>query len=211
VADGMGGHDAGEVASALIVQKLAACGADAEADLMVRTHAARQAVLEANGELLSMGGDRTIGATVVLMAADEHAYSCLWAGDSRAYQARNGVLSQLSRDHSLVQELVDAGELDPLEAATHPNANVIRRAVGATPQLELDFVHGDLADQDTFLLASDGLTRVVSDAEILVGLSASDLEQAADTLLETTLARGAPDNVSLILIRFVSAPSPAGA
>jgi serine/threonine-protein phosphatase Stp1 len=202
VADGMGGHDAGEVASALIVERLSTCG---DADLMVRTHAAQQAMLRVNDELLAMAGDRTIGATVVLLSADEYAWSCLWAGDSRAYQARDGALKQLTRDHSLVQELVDAGELDPAEAQSHPNANVIRRAVGAAPQLSLDLVHGDLAHGDTFLLASDGLTRLASDEELLFGLQATDLSSAADGFIATALDRGAPDNVSVVLIRFTGA------
>jgi serine/threonine-protein phosphatase Stp1 len=160
-------------------------------------------VLAVNADLLRMGGDRTIGATVVLLTADDHAYSCLWAGDSRAYLARAGALRQLTRDHSLVQELIDAGELDPVEAASHPNANVIRRAVGAASQLDLDFVHGELADGDTFLLASDGLTRLVSDDEILAGLADHDLAHAADAFMDTSLARGAPDNVSIVLIRYL--------
>lgn len=203
VADGMGGHEAGEVASAMIVDQLARSGA--AQDLMVRTHAARQAVQAVNAELLRMGGERTIGSTVVLLTADAYAWSCLWAGDSRAYLARAGALTQLTRDHSLVQELIDAGELDPSEAASHPNANVIRRAVGAAAQLDLDFVHGDLAGGDTFLLASDGLTRLVGDDEILAGLADPDLARAADAFMETSLARGAPDNVSIVLVRYLDA------
>jgi serine/threonine-protein phosphatase Stp1 len=200
VADGMGGHDAGEVASALIVDRLSRC--EGTGDLMARVHAARQAVQSANDELIAMAGDRTIGSTVVLLAADEHAFGCLWAGDSRAYQASDGVLIQLTRDHSLVQELIDAGELDPRDAAAHPNANVIRRAVGAAPKLDLDFVHGDLGGRETFLLASDGLTRLVSDDEFLSGMAEGDLEAAADRFMDMALTRGAPDNVSLILIRY---------
>lgn len=201
VADGMGGHDAGEVASALIIDRLSRC--DAHGDLMARVHAARQAVEGANDALLAMAGERTIGSTVVLLAADEHAFGCLWAGDSRAYLVRHGAIRQLSRDHSLVQELIDAGELDPAEAAAHPNANVIRRAVGASPKLDLDFVHGELAPHDTFILASDGLTRLLSDDELLAGVSGGDLAAAADRFMDESLARGAPDNVSLVLIRRV--------
>jgi serine/threonine protein phosphatase PrpC len=203
VADGMGGHEAGEVASAMIVERLGHAGR--AQDLMARTHEARQAVQAVNAELMLMGGERTIGSTVVLLTADERAFSCLWAGDSRAYLARAGALRQLTRDHSLVQELVDAGELSPEDAAAHPNANVIRRAVGAAPRLDLDFVHGDLAGGDTFLLASDGLTRLVNDEEILAGLADPDLAHAADAFIETSLARGAPDNVSIVLIRHLVA------
>lgn len=203
VADGMGGHDAGEVASALIIDRISR--GPASGDLLVRVHAARQAVQGVNDELLAMAGERTIGSTVVLLAADDHAFGCLWAGDSRAYLARSGALKQLTRDHSLVQELIDAGELDPIEAANHPNANVIRRAVGAAPQLDLDFVHGELEPGDTFLLASDGLTRLANDDELLSGMTGGDLEAEAERFMDMSLARGAPDNVSLVLIRYVSA------
>jgi serine/threonine-protein phosphatase Stp1 len=199
----MGGHDAGEVASALIVDRLSRC--EGTGDLLARVQAARHAVHRANDELVAMAGHRTIGSTVVLLTADDHAFGCLWAGDSRAYRARGGVLEQITRDHSLVQELIDAGELDPKDAASHPNANVIRRAVGAAPQLELDFVHGELAEFDTFLLASDGLTRLASDEELLSGMCDGDLEAAADRFMDMSLARGAPDNVSLVLIRYASA------
>jgi len=203
VADGMGGHDAGEVASALVVERLAAGAADG--DLTARAAAARGGVLDAHAELVAIGqaagGGRTIGSTVVAMVADADAFVCLWAGDSRAYLARGGVLVQLTRDHSLVQELVDAGELDPAEAASHPNANVITRAVGAGAALAIDSVDGDIRPGDVFLLASDGLTRLIGEAELLTALSAADLEAEADRLIETCLARGAPDNVSLVIVR----------
>ena len=93
-------------------------------------------------------------------------FACFWAGDSRAYRIRDGEIAQLTRDHSLVQGLVDAGMLDPAEAEDHPNANVVTRAVGASETLEVDTSSGDAHAGDTFLLASDGLTRVVTDDEI---------------------------------------------
>ncbi len=101
-----------------------------------------------------------------------------------------------------MQGLVDAGMLDPVEAETHPNANVVTRAVGAAETLEVDTSAGDARSGDTFLLASDGLTRVVTDDEIYAELASSSGEDAADRLLRTVLARGAPDNVSLILVRI---------
>ena len=111
---------------------------------------------------------------------------------------------RLTRDHSLVQHLVDAGELDPAEADTHPNAHIVTRAVGADPNLALDVVEGDVVDGDLFLLASDGLTRLVTDDEILQRLRRPDIGVAADDLLGLALERGAPDNVSLVLIRSVT-------
>src|SRR5262245_9419183 len=105
VADGMGGHEAGDVASALVIQKLSES----------RGASAAHAIAAANGQLWNMtiaGKPRTIGSTVVALALDKSAFACFWAGDSRAYLARDGVLRQLTRDHSLVQQLVDAGDLD---------------------------------------------------------------------------------------------------
>jgi len=206
VADGMGGHEAGEVASALVVERLQRLTGQVE--LSARMAAARQALQEANRALQSLaqsgGGKRTIGSTIVLMAADEMSFACLWAGDSRAYRMREGVLDQLTRDHSLVQQLVDSGDIDPKLAGDHPNANIILRAVGAAPELELDEVQGALRAGDVFLLASDGLTRLVGDDELLAQLSAKDLETAADRLMEMCLARKAPDNVTFVIVRVES-------
>jgi serine/threonine protein phosphatase Stp1 len=205
VADGMGGHDAGALASALVVEMLA--GDDAEPDLGARTDAARRTIVEANRRLASLGREssppRTIGTTIVAIAADPGSFSCLWAGDSRAYLCRGGVLVQLTRDHSLVQALVDAGELAPDEAADHPDANLVTRAVGAAPDLTIDTVTGEIRPGDTLLLASDGLTRLLNPDELLAGLSGSDLGAAADDFIDACLARGAPDNVSLVILRAV--------
>jgi serine/threonine protein phosphatase PrpC len=203
VADGMGGHDAGEVASALVVELLGAVGADG--GLKERAAAAHAALADANRRLVAMAGEgphaRTIGSTVVALAADAQSFTCLWAGDSRAYLARGGALRQLTHDHSLVQQLVDAGDLEPEAAASHPNANIITRAVGAAPVLNLDETDGGLAAGDVLLLASDGLTRLIGDNEILTGLKEADLERLADQWIATCLARQAPDNVTFIILR----------
>ena len=203
VADGMGGHEAGEVASALVVHLLAE--SPPKPELPARIDAAWAALQEANRQLLSMAQasetKRTIGSTIVLITVAESAFACLWAGDSRAYLVRDGVLEQLTHDHSLVQELVDSGDIDPESASIHPNANIILRAVGATPELEIDRVEGQVGAGDVFLLASDGLTRLVSDGELLNALQAPDLEAAADRLLKLCLDRKAPDNVTFIIVR----------
>jgi serine/threonine protein phosphatase PrpC len=199
----MGGHEAGEVASALVIDMLQA--AAAEPGLSQRIAAAHIALQQANRRLQAMaqanGEKRTIGSTIVLLAADNMSFACLWAGDSRAYLARGGVLRQLSHDHSLVQQLVDSGDIDPTLAAHHPNANIILRAVGAAPELEIDSVDGEVRPGDVFLLASDGLTRLAGDDELLAELAAPDLEAAADRLLAMSLARKAPDNVSFVIVR----------
>jgi serine/threonine protein phosphatase PrpC len=202
VADGMGGHDAGEVASALIVNSLAL--GQPGLDLNARAAAADATLREVNDKLVAMAEDadgRTIGSTVVAIAANAVAFTCLWVGDSRAYLLRDGYLAQLTRDHSLVQELVDAGMLTPAEAHNHPNGNVVTRAVGAATRLDIDTVQGDVLAGDIFLLASDGLTRFVEPDELLRGLQSGDLEQAADDFVDLVVRRGAPDNLSFILLR----------
>jgi serine/threonine-protein phosphatase Stp1 len=203
VADGMGGHDAGAVASALVVEMLASCAPDL--DLQTRTGTASRMITEANRRLVAMGREsatgRTIGTTVVAIAADPGSFACLWAGDSRAYHCRESRLVQLTRDHSVVQALVDAGELGPAEAADHPDANLVTRAVGAASRLMIDTVTGDIRPGDTLLLASDGLTRLLNPDELHAGLNAPDLDAAADEFIEVCLARGAPDNVSLVMLR----------
>jgi serine/threonine protein phosphatase PrpC len=135
-----------------------------------------------------------------LAIADGH-FHCFWAGDSRAYRVRDGQIRRISRDHSLVQDLVDAGMLAADEAERHVNANVITRAVGVAEDLDVDSSTGDALPGDLFLLASDGLTRLVDDQEILAQLATSTPDEAADTLIDMVLARGAPDNVSLIITR----------
>jgi serine/threonine protein phosphatase PrpC len=151
-----------------------------------------------------MGGPtearRTIGSTVVGLAIANDQFRCFWAGDSRAYRIRDGQIMQLSRDHSMVQDLVDAGLVDPDEAHNHPNANVITRAVGVVEELRIDTVSGDAKAGDRFLLASDGLTRLVDDAELLAILTSDSAVAAAEKLIETTLSRGAPDNVTMIIV-----------
>jgi serine/threonine protein phosphatase PrpC len=114
---------------------------------------------------------------------------------------REGEIAQLTRDHSLVQGLVDAGMLAPAEAHDHPNANVVTRAVGASEALNVDTSGGDVQLGDVFLLASDGLTRIVDEDEIYFELTTNPLPQAADTLVQMVLSRGAPDNVTMVIVR----------
>jgi serine/threonine-protein phosphatase Stp1 len=203
VADGMGGHEAGEVASAMVVQALSALPAAEDIDDLVggAVHALRQV----NRDLIELArteaSGRTIGTTVVGVILAGGFFRCFWAGDSRAYRMRDGVLTRISRDHSLVQQLVDSGMLRAEEAERHENSNVVTRAVGVAPEVDVDLIEGDAMSGDLFLLASDGLTRVVDDREIAAELERSAPETAADTLLQTVLERGAPDNVSMIIVR----------
>ncbi len=203
VADGMGGHDAGEIASAMVIDALSRLSPSSS--LENRIGKAIGALESVNDALISMARagseNRVIGSTVVGLVADGTQFRCFWVGDSRAFRIRGGAIVQLTRDHSLVQDLVDAGMLELDEAENHPNANVVTRAVGAADLLRVDAVGGELRSGDLFLLASDGLTRVVGQDELLDEVLSNHPDSAADKLIELTLARGAPDNVSLVIIR----------
>jgi serine/threonine-protein phosphatase Stp1 len=205
VADGVGGHAAGDVASRLVVERLGR--AVAEPDVATRMQTARSAIEEANLALWDMARAYrgTMGSTIVALAIADDGYCCLWAGDSRAYLLRDGKLRQLTRDHSLVQQLVDSGDLEPEAAVNHPNANIITRAVGSAASVELDSVQGDIRTGDQFLLASDGLTRLLGEDELAAVQDDDDLELLADRWVETVLARGAPDNFTFVIVRVKAA------
>lgn len=205
VADGMGGHEAGDVASTMVTDALRALPIVYGLDDTVE--AAVDALRRVNGELIRLARSeddrsRTIGTTVVGLAIADGEFRCFWVGDSRAYRIRHGQIRRLSRDHSLVQDLVDAGMLNSADAEKHESANVITRAVGVSEELEVDSSTGEAAPGDIFLLASDGVTRVVEDQELLEELANGSLEVAADKLVELVLARGAPDNLSMVITRI---------
>jgi serine/threonine-protein phosphatase Stp1 len=205
VADGMGGHEAGDVASQKVAEALASLPDGRDLDDVTDT--AVSALDDVNAELIRLARSdhrpRTIGSTVVGLAIRDGQYRCFWAGDSRAYRVRGNAIERLTRDHSLVQGLIDAGMLSREEAKDHPDANVITRAVGASETLDVEITAGDAQPGDQFLLASDGLTRLVEDEELASIISSWPAGEAADTLIDAVLARGAPDNVSLILTRVV--------
>ena len=205
VADGMGGHEAGDVASRKVSEALARLPDGRDLDDL--TDSAVSALEDVNAELIRLARadhrPRTIGSTVVGLAVRDGQYRCFWAGDSRAYRVRDNRIERLTRDHSLVQGLIDAGMLSREEAKDHPDANVITRAVGASESLDVEIAAGDAEPGDQFLLASDGLTRLVEDDELAKILSSWPPGDAADTLIDAVLARGAPDNVSLIIARVV--------
>ena len=204
VADGMGGHEAGEVASAMVVAALRDLSPDMSIDSTIDK--IRSAVADTNSELINLAvarsSEKSIGTTIVGLSISANEFRCFWAGDSRAYLLRDGEMLRLSRDHSLVQSLVDAGMLSPQEAENHPNSNVVTRAVGVSGHVELDVVGGEARSGDQFLLASDGLTRVVDDDELAMQLARNPPDRAADALIDLVLRRGAPDNVSLVIVKI---------
>ncbi len=203
VADGAGGHDSGEVASGMIVAELDRLpkhlsGAEVLSEVRLIMSQVHQTLRQ---EAAARGPDTVIASTFVSLILRDTHFACLWAGDSRAYLLRHGHLSQISRDHSLVQELVDSGNLAPEDAENHPHANIITRAVGADSEtLELDKVIGQIEPGDRFLLCSDGLSKTLSDAEITSLLGAPDGVPPTELLIAAALAHRVNDNVTAVVV-----------
>ncbi len=204
VADGMGGHKDGNVASAMI-----ASAAKLSAESSAGNHLFGVLVEQlqiVNGRLLDFSDGENhniVGSTVALLTIRDDRYTCVWAGDSRCYLIRDGVLAQVSHDHTEVQDLLDKGLITPAEAKTWPRRNVITRAVGANRDLELDQASGPTAAGDCFVLCSDGLTGHVTDGEILATVSWSSANDACNALVNLALDRGGKDNVSVIIVNVV--------
>ncbi len=203
VADGMGGHAAGDVASQIIVTELASVGfSTSPEDLQVRfmerlNHAHARIVSHAQG----LGGT-TVGATLVGLLAYDDRYVCIWSGDSRIYRMRNGVLTQQTQDHTEVRELFEAGLISADEAAHWPRKNVITRAIGVSDAPRCDVLQDGLVEGDVFLLCSDGLTEHHDDADLAQALRAdTDAQSICDTLIRQTRERGAKDNVTAVVVR----------
>ncbi len=144
----------------------------------------------------------TMGATLVVLLVHQRHFACVWSGDSRIYLVRAGQITQISRDHTEVQDMVDRGLMTPDEAKRSPRRHVITHAIGVHDMPELDIESGEIADSDVFILCSDGLTEHVADTEILGALEAGSAQAACDALLGLTLERGARDNVTVIIVRY---------
>lgn len=203
VADGMGGHEAGEIASATVTDHIKALSpADTIEDLL---GAVESAIMAANQQLLDMAdaydSQRVPGSTVVVLIIKDDRGAIVWAGDSRIYRLRDKTITQLTRDHSHVQDLVEQGVILESEAESHPMANVITRAVGISEPLELESRWIDVSPDDHYLLCSDGLSRLVTNDELQSMMDNDDSEEVTQSLLHTALVRGARDNVTLICVR----------
>lgn len=199
VADGAGGHGAGDVASGAIAAALEAIPPGLTAAEMLAQVRLRLAAVHAalRVRALSRGAGGIIASTVVVMLLRGGHFAALWAGDSRLYLLRDGQMRRLTRDHSAVQEMVDAGLLDADDAEKHPQANVITRAVGQEGDVVLDKVADRLHPGDRFLLCSDGLFKDLTERQIAVMLANG--EDAAG-FVAAALRAGARDNVSAIVI-----------
>ena len=203
VADGMGGHQAGDMASQMVVGALEAVPLCNDiSDLLQNT---RRALNKANSDLISMDSQfeagRVPGSTVVALMILNGSAAVVWSGDSRIYRLRGGNLVQVTRDHSHVQELVDQHLIKPEEAESHPMANVITRAVGIEEPLDLDTLHLDVMSGDRFLLCSDGLSRLLSLEEIQEQMQTREQEESVQSMIHTALVRGAPDNVTVVSVQ----------
>jgi serine/threonine protein phosphatase PrpC len=201
VADGMGGHEMGAAASCAITDALRHLVAT-KTPVLGRT--VRMLLETVNDDLrfraAMFGSDRLVGSTVVVLLVTGDAFTCLWAGDSRLYRLRYGVLEQMTEDHTPRRAMVEAGVLSPDRAASHSLDNLVSRAVGAHPELSLEETTGDCGPGDVFLLCSDGLTKVVDDATIADILSQADLTAAPQRLVDAALAAGAPDNITALVV-----------
>lgn len=208
VADGMGGHAAGDVASGLLVEGLAQVDAMPSGYAFLdEVHASVQRVnrtLLARAAVMQPG--TVIGSTIVILLAYDAHYACIWAGDSRAYLLRGERLEQISRDHSVVQELIDTGAISRNDAQAYSRKNVITRAVGVTDRLALDMHQGPIEPGDLFLLCSDGLTGALHDYELRQLMTDFPRDAAAKAMLALALDRGARDNVTLLLVQAVDSP-----
>ena len=208
VADGMGGHAAGEVASEMAVQIIElALGSMKDLEEKASAERVMEALRKANRDI----HDRTItevdkqgmGTTASVLLVNSNRYLIGQVGDSRVYLLRDGALKQLTKDHSYVQEQVDAGFLTPEQARYHPYSNVITRCVGASPDVQPDVYSGDVRVGDLFLVASDGLTGMVDDRRLQILLmSRAEPERKVHALISEANGRGGLDNITAIVIQI---------
>jgi PPM family protein phosphatase len=216
VADGMGGHAAGEVASdmatRIIAEEFRPARGMSDDEMMSQMIGAIRAANESIfRRTLSEQDKRGMGTTTTVMNLLPRRYLIGQVGDSRAYMLRGDVLTQLTKDHSYVQEQVDAGRLTPEEARVHPYANVITRCVGSSSDVVPDLYFGTLEAGDLLLLASDGLTGMLEDSDVQeIMKTAMPLEEMVDALIAGANHRGGLDNVTTILVRIEEVSPPTG-
>ena len=203
VFDGMGGHTNGALAS----QTAAAAFDPFEMpqDFANAVTAVAERVHQVNGvlaEVAAREGIERMGTTAVGLLVKDREFATVWVGDSRAYIYRRGGLFQLSVDHTHVQELLDQGLLTPEDAADHPMSHVLTRALGVEPEGHVDIVQDEIEPGDRFLLCSDGLTGPLSDGEIGELMGLPDIDEAVDRMIAFAHERGAPDNVTAIVVEI---------
>lgn len=200
VSDGMGGHAAGEVASSIAVETVGerAPGTADDVLLGAAVEAANMAVIEAAEQGIGKPG---MGCTVTSVLIEKNKMAVAHVGDSRAYVLRQGTLVRVTHDHSYVEELVDSGQITADEARTHPSRSIITRALGSDPDMYADHFSLEVNDGDRVILCSDGLSSMISDAEIeALAVSSATPQQAADNLVAAALTAGGADNVTVVVV-----------
>ena len=200
VSDGMGGHAAGEVASSIAVETVGerAPGTADDVLLGAAVEAANMAVIEAAEQGIGKPG---MGCTVTSILIEKNKMAVAHVGDSRAYVLRQGTLVRVTHDHSYVEELVDSGQITADEARTHPSRSIITRALGSDPDMYADHFSLEVNDGDRVILCSDGLSSMISDAEIeALAVSSASPQQAADNLVAAALTAGGADNVTVVVV-----------
>lgn len=207
VADGMGGHLAGEVASATALQMLEQELGKRLQDGELPEQALVGAVQEANRKVYELSSANQqwsgMGTTITALLKREEAVYIAQVGDSRAYLLHESLIEQLTEDHSLVRELVKNGELTEEQAMHHPQRNVLTRALGIAPSLNVDIYQQKVSPGDLLLLCTDGLTGYLSPAEIMLTVdNSTDLDTAARSLVDKALAAGGKDNITVILLEI---------
>ena len=204
VADGMGGHAGGDFSSQAVVDSVAMI--DPTLPPVGLLQALRETLSRAHALIRSESASRggvTMGSTVVTFAIAEDHFATFWAGDSRLYRLQGGMLDMLTTDHSLVAELVLAGEMSWDEAEHHPQSNAITRAVGVGEDLELEKIRGQILPGDRFLLCSDGLTKYAPAKTLRNVLSEEPIETVTERLQQIALDGGGADNISIIVIDII--------
>ena len=203
VADGMGGHSKGDVASQMIVDSMKKV--NERTSLVKFIDDIEDRLLHVNQKLIekarSSTKKSTIGSTVAILVAYDKYCVYMWAGDSRVYRLRDGEMRQITTDHSQVELYIEKGMISRAEALVHPHGNMITRAIGATDELFLDIDMQEMARNDRYLLCSDGLTKHIQDYELEEQLKKGNSgEETCRTLIDLTLSRGAGDNVTAIVV-----------
>ena len=210
VADGMGGHAAGEIASDMAVRivsdELRVMRDITTGDVSTKvSDALKRANQEIYERTLTEVDKQGMGTTASILIVGQDRYLIGQVGDSRIYLLRDGKLTQLTKDHSYVQEQVDAGFLTPEQARYHPYSNVITRCVGAGSDVEPDTYRGELKRGDTFLVASDGLTGMVDDRRLHHLLSSrATAQRVVEALISEANGRGGLDNITAIVVRIIA-------
>lgn len=198
VADGMGGYGHGDVAASVVIDSLAQIDDADEPDALLEKQ-----IVAANAEIYrkAIQAGQTMGTTIVAAMIQADVAYLAWVGDSRIYLLRDGGLRQLSKDHSVVQELIDNGFISEEDARHHPDRNIVTRALGVGPTVDVSFVTLPICEGDRILLCSDGLNACLTDLDIGEVMRAhTDNQEAVAALVQRTLDRGAPDNVSLVIM-----------